>query len=115
VFYDPKYEALITLTSYSSLKILTDFGKTFYFEEVFNDSKITCIAFSAKQGCILLGTILGRILVYNWPLFGPGKEDLNGCYEICVDNTHIDEILFSTCETYVFIGTDNGNIYCFEC
>ncbi len=46
VYYDKDYNALITLTSYSSLKIMTDWGKTFYYEELFQDRRITYLCFS---------------------------------------------------------------------
>jgi len=72
--------------------------------------------FSKIHGSILLGTNNGRIIIYNWPLFEETKgKNLNGCYEICVDNAAITEIKFSTDSKTVFISTDSGNIFCCSC
>jgi WD40 repeat protein len=43
--YDDTYDALITLTSQSVLKIFRDNGKTVYHEDTLNGYKSTCMAF----------------------------------------------------------------------
>jgi len=70
------------------------------------------MAFSKPNNLILLGNKCGQIILYNWPLFE--KEDLNGSYEICLDNCPITEIVISKDNKLVFVGTDSGNIFALE-
>ena len=79
VYYDWEYKCLISLTTYSSLWISTNFGKTFYYEFLTPlEQKLTCLAFSKQNNLILLGNKNGQLIVYNWPLFE--KEELNGSF-----------------------------------
>ena len=66
--YDERFDALITLTSHSVLKILRNKGSSVYFEDKMPGYTATWLAFCKELSTIVLGTAEGKLIFRNWPI-----------------------------------------------
>jgi hypothetical protein len=111
--YDPYFDTLITLTSRSVLKIFRDKGETVYYEDSIPGFTATCLAFSKELSIIVLGTNEGKIIFYSWPILE--QVEYNRVFSLNIDSiSPVTEIIFSTCQKYLFVSWDTGNVFVFE-
>lgn len=116
IAYDEEYDLLITATNanskkWSKLLIHSDYGtRTIVEETIFDDEDIliSCILLCKKLNVLLLGTSIGTVRVYLWPVVGKKPFQFS---EYGIHSAHISHMEFSSDYKNLFTCSKDNSLY----
>jgi len=108
IAYDEDLGLVVASSSDQKLKVLSDHGAEIDVEMQIPDCQYTALCLSRQLEVLFVGTSLGTVRVYLWPMVYPPNGNLLQQYEYGISQAGISKIEISQDGLSLFISADNG-------